>query len=205
MFILNGYVFDKRLQYSYTVSTAAGAASIVVAGNIGWRFSQALTITGGYNGAPGVRTTFPFFNSDGVLTFSTGAFAPGVTLDEATDRLWAIDGGIKWNGLAINGEYYFRWLNNFAADGPLPLASTFDNGFELSAGQFVIPQKLMVYGRGSKVFGQFGDPWEYAGGVKWHFLPTERLWLSAELMRVKDLLIAEALLRTPQVSPAGCQ
>ena len=32
----------------------------------------------------------------------------------------------------------------------------------------------MVYGRGSMVFGQFGDSWEYAGGVKWHFLPTER-------------------------------
>ena len=127
------------------------------------------------------------YNSDGVLTFSTGAFAPGVTVDEALYRLWAIDGGIKWNGLAVNGQYYFRWLNDFEADGPLPLASTFDHGFELSASQFVIPQKLMVYGRGSKVFGQFGDSWEYAGGVKWHFLPTERLWLSAELMRVSEV------------------
>ena len=64
MFILNGYVFDKKLQYSFTLWTAAGAASIVVGANIGWRFNQALTITGGYNGAPGVRSlvnTFPFF------------------------------------------------------------------------------------------------------------------------------------------------
>jgi hypothetical protein len=305
MFILSGYVFDKRLLYSYTVWTAAGAASIVVAGNIGWRFNQGLTITGGYNGAPGVRSlvnTFPFFtgvdrsmadnffrpgftqgvwangepvkglnysafignglntlnisatkidphlllagslwweplgaygepgksrnmyddyfaskktririgtaltksredrfsnleqsspentsmyNSDGVLTFSTGAFAPGVTLQEATYRLWAIDGGIKRNGLAINGQYFFRWVNDFDADGPLPVASTFDHGFELSASQFVIPRKLLAYGRGSKVFGQFRSPWEYAGGLKWHFLPTERVWMSAELMRVE--------------------
>ena len=279
MFILNGYVFDKRLQYSYTVWTTAGAASIVVAGNIGWRFNQALTLTGGYNGAPGVRSlvnTFPFFtgvdrsmadnffrpgftqglwangepvkglnysafvgnglntlnisatkidtslllsgsvwweplgafgepgksrnmyddyfaskrtrmrvgtaftrsredrfsnldqsspentsldNSDGVLTFSTGAFAPGVTVDEALYRLWVIDGGIKRNGLAVNGQYFLRWLNDFDADGPLPLASTFDHGFELSASQFVLPRKLMVYGRGSQVIGQFGDSW----------------------------------------------
>ena len=41
-----------------------------------------------------------------------------------------------------------------------------------------------MYARGSRVFGQFGDSSEYAGGVKWHLLPTERLWLSAELMRV---------------------
>jgi len=281
MFIFNGFIFDKRLFYSFTVWTSAGAASIVVAANIGWRFNQALTIIGGYNGAPGSRSlvnTFPFFtgvdrsmadnffrpgftqgvwalgepvkglnymafvgnglntlsisankidthllfsgsvwweplgnygppgksrnmyddyfaskdtrirlgtsytrsredrfsnldqsspentslyNSDGVLTFSTGAFAPGVTVDQATYRMWAIDGGVKRSGLAVNGQYFFRWLNDFDADGPLPLASTF----------------------GSKVYGQFGNSWEVAGGVKWHFVPTERLWLSAELMR----------------------
>ena len=33
------------------------------------------------------------YNSDGVLTFSTGAFAPGVTVDEALYKMWAIDGG----------------------------------------------------------------------------------------------------------------
>ncbi len=304
MFILGGYIFDKRLRYSSTVWTSAGAASIVVAGNIGWQFNKALTITGGYNGVPGSRSlvnTFPFFtatdrsmadnffrpgftqgiwangepvkglnymvfvgnglntinisankidtsllvsgsvwweplgafaepgksrnmyddyfaskktrirlgtsftrsredrfsnldqsspentslyNSDGVLTFSTGAFAPGVTVDKATYRMYAIDGGLKWNGLAINAQYFFRWLNDFEADGPLPLAATFDHGGELSASYFVVPRKLIVYGRGSGVYGQFGNSWEYAGGVKWHFLPTERLWLNAEVMRV---------------------
>jgi hypothetical protein len=307
MFVFGGYMFDKRLQYSLTVWTSAGAASIVVAGNIGWRFNKGLTITGGYTGVPGSRSlvnTFPFFastdrtmadnffrpaftqgvwangeplkglhylafvgnglntlnisankidtslllsgsvwweplgpysepgrsrnmyddyfaqrkvrirlgtsftrsredrfsnldqsspdntslhNSDGVLTFSTGAFAPGVTVDKATYRMWAMDGGIKYNGLAVNGQYYFRWLNDFVADGPLPLTSTFDHGFELVAGKFVVPRRLMAYGRGSMVFGQFGDSWEYAGGVKWHFLPTERLWLSGEVMRVNKV------------------
>jgi hypothetical protein len=304
MFVFNGYIFDKRARYNLTVWTSAGAASIVVAGNIGWQFNKALTITGGYTGVPGSRSlvnTFPFFtatdrtladnffrpsftqgiwangeplknvhylafvgnglntlnisatkidtnllvsgsvwweplgpygpmsrarnmyddyfssdklrirlgtsytrsredrfsnldqsspentslhNSDGVLTFSTGAFAPGVTVDKALYRMWAMDGGMKWNGLAINGQYYFRWLSDFEADGPLPLASTFDHGFELSGGQFVVPKKLMVYVRGSAVFGHFRNSHEYAGGLKWHFLPTERLWLNAELMRV---------------------
>jgi hypothetical protein len=110
-----------------------------------------------------------------------------VTVDKATYKMWAIDGGLKWNGLAINGQYFFRWLDDFDADGPLPLSSTFDHGFELVAGKFVIPQKLMVYGRGSMVFGEFGDSWEAAAGVKWYFLPTERLWLTAELMRTVDV------------------
>jgi hypothetical protein len=33
------------------------------------------------------------------------------------------------------------------------------------------------------VFGQFNNAWEYAGGFKWHFLPTERVWLSGEVMK----------------------
>ena len=115
---------------------------------------------------------------------ATGAFAPGVTVTDVTYRMLAADGGVKWRGLAVNGQYFFRWLNDFEADGPLPLASTFDHGGELSASYFVIPRKLMVYGRGSNVFGHFNDSWEAAGGVKWHFLPTERLWLNAEVMRV---------------------
>ena len=304
MFILGGYVFDQRARYSFTVWTSAGAASIVVASNIGWQFNRAITITGGYTGVPGSRSlvnTFPFFgssdrsmadnffrpgftqgawvngepldglhylafvgnglntlsisaakidthlafsgslwweplgaygepgkarnmyddyfsskrvrvrlgtaytrsredrfsnldqtspentslyNSDGVLTFATGAFAPGVTVNEATYRMWAIDGGMKWNGLAINGQYFMRWLNGFDADGPIPIASTFDHGAEVTVGHFVIPKKLMPYGRGSWVRGEFGNSHEYGGGVKWHPLPTERFWMNGEVFRV---------------------
>jgi len=305
MFIFAGYMFSPKLQYSLTVWTSAGAASIVVAGNIGWRFSKKLTLTGGYTGVPGSRSlvsTFPFFqptdrsmadnffrpgftqgvwangelvkglnylvfvgnglntlnisankidtnlltagsvwweplgpygepgkswqmyddysarknvririgtsftrsredrfseidqsspdntsiyNSDGVLAFSTGAFAPGVTVQKASYKMWAIDGGVKKSGFSVNGQYYFRWLNHFEADGPLPLKSTFDHGFELSMGKFIVPKKLVLYARGSKVFGQFANPYEYGGGFKWYFLPTERLWMTGEIMRVE--------------------
>jgi len=304
MFILGGYIFNKRVIYSLTVWTSAGAASIVIAGNIGWQFSKRFALVGGYTGVPGSRSlvnTFPYWtqmdrsmadnffrpaftqgvwatgelptrlnylafvgnglntlnisaskidtsllvagsvwweplgnygvpgkavneyddyfaekkvrirvgasytrspedrftdldqskpdntaqhNSDGVLTFSTGAFAPGVTVQRDLYKMSAFDGGLKYNGLAINGQYYMRWLSNFQADGPLPLTSTFDKGFELSASYFVLPKELAVYGRTSQVFGQFGNSWEYAGGVKWYFVPTNRLWLSAELMDV---------------------
>jgi len=123
-------------------------------------------------------------NSDGVLTFTTGAFAPGVTLEEADYRMWAIDGGVKWHGLAVNGQYYFRWLDKFVADGPLPLSSTFDNGGELSVSHFVVPKKLALHVRTSAVFGQFGDSDEFAGGFKWFFVPDHRVWLTGEVLRV---------------------
>jgi hypothetical protein len=126
-------------------------------------------------------------NSDGVLTFSTGAFAPGVTVEKAKYQMLAIDGGMKWNGWSVNGQYYFRWVDDFKADGPIPVTSMYDHGFELSAGKFVIPQTLMLYGRGSRIFGEFRDSWEAAIGAKWYVVPTERMWLSAELMRTVDV------------------
>jgi hypothetical protein len=127
------------------------------------------------------------YNSDGVLTFSTGAFAPGVTVSNATYRMLAIDWGLKKNGWSVNGQYYFRWVNDFVADGPIPIKSMFDNGFELSVGGFIIPKTLMAYGRGSMVFGQFRNSWEAGVGVKWYFVPTERMWLSAELLRTVNV------------------
>jgi len=304
MTVFGGYIFNKKAPYSFTVWTAAGAASIVVAGNIGWQFNKRLMLTGGYTGVPGSRSlvgTFPFFtandrtmadnffrpgftqgiwasgeavkglnylaflgnglntlsiaankidtnllvsgsvwweplgdygppgrsrnmyddyyssrkvrirlgtaftrarenrfsdldqsspentsiyNSDGVKAFATGAFAPGVTLQDATYKMSAIDYGIKWNGLAVNGQYYMRWLNDFVSDGPLPLSSTFDHGGEFSASYFVMPKKLMPYVRGSWVRGQFGSPYEYGGGLRWYYLPTERLWLNAEVFHL---------------------
>ena len=88
------------------------------------------------------------------------------------------------NGLAVNAQYFARRLDDFEADGPLPLASTSDRGAELSAGYFVAPRKVMLYGRGSWVRGEFGDSQEYGAGVKWHFVPTERLWFTAEVFRI---------------------
>jgi hypothetical protein len=107
-----------------------------------------------------------------------------VTVDQATYRMWATDAGVKWNGLAVNAQYFARWLGDFDADGPMPLQSTFDRGGELSASYFIDSKKVALYGRGSWVHGQFGDSHEWGGGVKWFFLPTERVWLNSELFNI---------------------
>jgi hypothetical protein len=108
------------------------------------------------------------YNSDGVLTFETGSFAKGVTIQLANFYMWAQDFGIKYRGFAFNFQHFSRWLNNFRADGPLPLTGTFDDGFEASAGYFIIPKTFELYGRSSAVFGQFRNSSEYAGGFNWH-------------------------------------
>jgi hypothetical protein len=228
MFILGGYIFDKRLLYSGTVWTAAGAASIVVAGNIGWAFNKALTITGGYTGVPGSRSlvnTFPFFTaSDRSMAdnffrpgFTQGVWASGEpvkglnylmmlanglnTLNISAAKIdtnLAFSGSLWWEPLGPYGGTAGQMVSGsgvpealgvtgksrFDASGPLPLKSTFDHGGEFSASYFVKPKTWMPYIRGSWVIGQFGNSYEYGGGVKWFYLPTERTWLQAELFRV---------------------
>jgi hypothetical protein len=84
--------------------------------------------------------------------------------------------------LSVNGQYFFRWLNNFRADGPLPLGETFDHGFETVVSQFVVPRKWELYGRTSFVFGQFRNSYEYAPGVKWYPVRNHRA-LAALLLK----------------------
>ncbi len=102
MMVFGGYIFSKRAQYSFTIWTSAGAASIIVAGNIGWQFSKAFTLTGGYIGVPGSRSligTFPFFTAND-RTMADNFFRPGFT-----QGVWA-------SGQPVKGLNYMAFLGN---------------------------------------------------------------------------------------------
>src|SRR5688572_27935817 len=96
----------------------------------------------------------------------------------------SMDCGLKWIELALKGQYLLQWIIAVEADGPLPLDSTHDHDYAFSAKYCVITKKLWIHGRSLPVFDQYGNSWEYGGGVKWHFLPTERLWINADLFRI---------------------
>jgi hypothetical protein len=126
------------------------------------------------------------FISDGTLLFETGSLAPNVTVDLTNFYLWAIDAGIKYRGLAFNTEFYFRWLNKFHADGPLPLSSMFDWGAEASLGYFVFRSALEIYARTSFIRGQFQNSVEAAPGFNWYPFDTRNVWLSSEVIWIKN-------------------
>jgi hypothetical protein len=46
----------------------------------------------------------------------------------------------QYNGLAINGQCFHALADDFVTDGPIPVTSTFDHGYELSASYFVKPK-----------------------------------------------------------------
>ena len=51
--------------------------------------------------------------SNGTPLFRPGALGPGVELISAGVQLWTIDAAIKYHGLSVSGEYFFRWLDTF--------------------------------------------------------------------------------------------
>ena len=107
--------------------------------------------------------------SDGLIPFQTGALAPGVTVDKLTYTYLSFDASAKYRGWTFMSEYYFRWLTDFVADGPLPLSSIYDNGFMATLGRMVVPRTLSLYAATGYLFDQFKrNPWEASAGISYY-------------------------------------
>ena len=128
--------------------------------------------TGDEDGVPRGEQNFARL-SDGTRLVTSGALAPGATVNEFDIYLYAIDAALKYRGFSINTEYFLRWLNEFGTTGgPVPQNELFDHGFYADVGWFVMPKKLELVGRISQVDGAFREAWEYAGGVNYFIEPT---------------------------------
>ncbi|HEX6194195.1 MAG TPA: hypothetical protein VFZ42_17595 [Chitinophagaceae bacterium] len=104
--------------------------------------------------------------SDGVLFFETGALATGVTVAEATYDMVSVDLGLKYKGLGLHTEFYYRTLTDFDADGAVPVSSILDKGFAIQALYSIVPKKVVLYGVYSGLIDEFKrNPWEAGGGL----------------------------------------
>ena len=123
--------------------------------------------------------------ADSVNLFDTGALAPDVTVDTANYRMLAFDAGMKYRGFFLQAEYYNRWLDNFDADGPLPVDSIHDTGFYVQGAFFPVPKKLELYGATSQIFGDkdagFSHSYEVLGGVNYYVADTRNHRLNLQV------------------------
>jgi hypothetical protein len=126
--------------------------------------------------------------ADSVNLFETGSLAPGVTIDTADYRVLAMDAGLKYRGVFLQAEYYQRWLDNFVADGLLPVSEIKDTGFYVQASFFPVKQKLELYAITSQIYGDddagFDDSSEYGVGMNWYPYPTRNHRLNVQLLDV---------------------
>jgi hypothetical protein len=106
--------------------------------------------------------------SDGTVIFTPNLFGPGITITDARYRMVSFDGGLKYRGYSLEGEYYLRWLDNFRGENTQGLAGLFDHGFQLQGSAMVVPRTVQAYAGVSRINGQYGNPWDFRSGVNWY-------------------------------------
>ena len=134
--------------------------------------------------------------ADSVNVFDAGALAPGVTVDTVNYRILSFDAGMKYRGIFLQTEIYNRWLDNFNADGILPVSSIHDTGFYVQGAFYPLPKKLEVYGATSQIFGDndagFGNSNEVLGGVNYYVADTRNHRLNIQLVHVNRSPVSSA-------------
>jgi hypothetical protein len=128
----------------------------------------------------------PIKLSDGVNPFEIDALATGVTVEKLDYDLLALDGGFKYRGFSFQSEFYIRKLSDFLANGPIPLESIVDKGFQVQGMHMVVPRLVGVYLTYGQVFDQFErDPWEISGGASFYPSRTRSWRVNLHLIKVE--------------------
>lgn len=122
--------------------------------------------------------------SDGNSIFTPNLFAAESQVDEARYMMFSLDAGAKLKGFALEGEYYWRKIDNFKVIGsPLSLNQLNDNGFQLLGSAMVFPKKLQLYTTYSRIFGQYGDPSEVRVGLNYFpFKKTQGVRVNSQVI-----------------------
>ena len=133
-------------------------------------------------GTPPSNTTLRL--ADSLNIFDTGALANGVTIEKSTYQLISASAGMKYHGFWLQGEGYGRKLDDFVADGPLPVGDVKDYGFYVQAADMIVPKRFELYGATSYIFSQYGKPKEFIVGGNYYLYNTRNIRLNFQLINV---------------------
>jgi hypothetical protein len=126
--------------------------------------------------------------ADSRLLFETGSLADGVTVLSAAYRVLSFDAGFKYRGFFFQTEFSNRWLDNFHANGPLPVSSIVDRTFYIQTAFFPIPKTLELYAATSQIFGDksagFSHSYEYLGGMNFYPFDQRYFRVNAQVIFV---------------------
>jgi hypothetical protein len=121
--------------------------------------------------------------ADGSVIFTPNLFGPGVTVTNLRYQMADVDAGIKYHGLSLEGEYYWRKLDNFRGPGTTVVSNQYNQGFQLQASMMAIDRTLQFYAAGSKVAsGTYGSPWDTRLGANWFPFKNRVLRWNAQAM-----------------------
>jgi hypothetical protein len=153
-----------------------------VATRVGAHFTHSLEDKQSQPGTDSIENT-QIRLTDGSIVFTPNLFGPGISVETVTYRMTSIDGGVKYRGFAVEGEYYRRWLSNFAGANTAGLQTITDNGYQMQTSAMVVPKYLQGYISWSQIFGHYGNPSDVRFGANWYFVGERGLRLNGELIQ----------------------
>jgi len=155
-----------------------------VATRVGVHFTHSLEEKQSQPGTDGIENT-QIRLSDGSVIFTPDLFGSGITVNEVDYRMTSVDAGVKYKGLALEAEYYRRWLSNYAGVNTSGIPDITDNGYQVQASAMPIPKILQGYFSWSQIFGgAYGNDWEVRGGENWFPMKQRGIRINGELMYV---------------------
>jgi len=154
-----------------------------VATRVGIHFTHSLEDKQSQPGANGIENT-QIRLTDGSIIFTPDLFGPGISVNTVNYRMMSLDAGLKYKGLAFEGEYYRRWLNDFSGTNTSGIADISDNGYQVQISGMAVPKVLQLYTSWSQIFGRYGNSSEVRVGENWYFMKERGLRLNGEFMHV---------------------
>jgi len=154
-----------------------------VATRVGLHFTHSVEEKQSQPGTEGIENS-QIRLTDGSVIFTPDLFGPGITINEVDYKMTSIDAGIKYKGFSLEGEYYRRWLSNYAGLNTGGVPDISDNGYQVQASAMVVPKALQLYFGTSQIFGNYGDPWEVRGGANWYPMKERGIRINGEWMYV---------------------
>lgn len=124
--------------------------------------------------------------SDGITVFTPDVFAPGVTVQEVDYQMFAFNAGMKYRGFALEGELFYRVLDNFKTDIAFDVEQQEDHGVQAHASYMLSPKQLQLYTNASKIFGEYGNPWDAGIGLNWWPFRQRGFRLNGEAIYLED-------------------
>ena len=123
--------------------------------------------------------------ADGSSIFTPNLFGPGITVDSVHYNMSSVDGGLKYRGMAVEGEYYWRWLRDYGGASVAAVPDVNDHGYQMQLSAMPVAKVLQVYGGWSQIFGgRYGSDWEVRGGENFFPMKQRGIRVNAELMYV---------------------
>ena len=122
--------------------------------------------------------------TDGSVIFTPDLFGPGITVQRLKYRMSSVDGGLKYKGMAVEGEYYWRWLSEYEGANTSGIPDINDHGYQLQGSAMLVPKLLQAYVGNSGIYGVYGDASEVRGGVNWYPVKQRGFRVNTELIHV---------------------